>query len=172
VNLAIPDPALVLLVGPSGSGKSTFAGAHFSPTEILSSDAMRAVISDDPSDQDASAEAFRVLAILANGRLKRRLMTVIDATNLRAANRKRYARVAARYGIPTLAIAFDFPPSTYALHNVSRRDRVVDEDVVADQASRMRAAMVDLRLEEHASLHVFRDPEAARSAFVERQRAG
>lgn len=161
----------MLLVGPSGSGKSTFAAAHFASTEVLSSDAMRAVLSDDPADQDASAEAFRVLAILANGRLKRRLMTVIDATNLRATSRKGYSRVAARYGIPSIAVAFDFPAATYASHNVSRPDRVVDENVVADQASRMRQAMVDLRLEGYASLYVFRDPEAARLAAIERRRA-
>lgn len=172
MKLAIPDPALVLLVGPSGSGKSTFAGEHFAPTEILSSDGLRAALSDDPSDQEASAEAFRVLAILANGRLKRRLMTVIDATNLHAASRQRYTRVAARYGIPTIAIAFDFPAPTYASHNANRPGRFVHEGVVADQASRMGQAMADLRLERYSALHVFGDPEAARSAAVERVRAG
>lgn len=170
MRLVLPDPALVLLIGPSGAGKSTFAAKHFEPNEVISSDTLRGMLADDPADQGASAEAFRLLSILANGRLKRRLMTVIDATNLRAASRKGYARVAARYGIPTIAVAFDFPAATYAAHNVSRPDRFVDEEVVADQASRMRQAMAALRLEGYASLYVFRDPEAARSAAVERGR--
>ena len=168
--LTIPDPALVLLVGPSGSGKSTFAAAHFRPTEILSSDAIRAALANDPADQDASAEAFRVLAILANGRLKRRLMTVIDATNLRATNRKRYSAVASRYGIPTIAIAFDFPTATYEAHNQGRPDRMVHEHVVAYQATRMRDAMVDLPLERYAALHVFSDPSDADGVAVDRTR--
>ena len=46
MNIAIPDPSLVLLVGPSGAGKSTFAKANFRSTEIVSSDAMRAMLTD------------------------------------------------------------------------------------------------------------------------------
>ena len=166
--MVVPDPALVLLVGPSGSGKSTFAQAHFQPTEILSSDAMRAALTDDPSDQDASEEAFRVLGILANGRLKRRLITVIDATNLGATNRKRYAHVASRYGIPTVVIAFDFAPELYAAHNLRRPDRVVDDSVVANQAERMRVAMALLPAEGYSALHVLRDPSEVVSLTVER----
>lgn len=169
--LTVPDPALVLLVGPSGSGKSTFAAAHFKPTEIVSSDALRGMLADDPADQSASAEAFRVVSILANGRLKRRLMTVIDATNLRAVDRRRYQQLAARYGIPTVVIAFDLPTELYAVHNERRPDRVVDGDVVADQAQRMREATTDLIAEGYAQLHVFRDPSAAQSVIIERVRA-
>ena len=166
--VTIPDPALVLLVGPSGAGKSTFAAAHFKPTEVISSDALRGMLADDPADQDASAEAFRVLAILANGRLRRRLMTVIDATNLRAANRKQFRALAARYGIPSVAIAFDLPPELYAAHNERRPDRVVNNDVVADQTERMREAMPDLVAEDYAALHVFRDADAVRDVVVDR----
>lgn len=170
MSLQIPDPALVLLVGPSGAGKSTFAGANFRPTEVISSDALRGMLADDPADQDASAEAFRIVAILANGRLKRRLMTVIDATNLRAVNRKQYRALAARYGIPTVVIAFDLPPELYFEHNQRRLDRVVDADVVADQTDRMREAMTDLIAEDYASLHVFRDAGDMRDVVLERRR--
>jgi predicted kinase len=168
MKLAIPDPALVLLIGPSGSGKSTFAAAHFRTTEILSSDWMRAMVADDAADQDASAEAFRVLAIFANGRLKRRLTTVIDATNLRAANRKKFRQVAARYGVPTVAVLFDFPAATYATHNAGRADRVVEEEVIADQVSRMREAMAAVPLEGYARIHVVRDPAEAAAITMER----
>jgi protein phosphatase len=168
VKIVIPDPSLVLLIGPSGAGKSTLATRHFKPTEILSSDAIRAALTDDPADQEASAEAFRVLAILANGRLRRRRMTVIDATNLRAADRKKYSAVASRYGIPTVAIAFDFPAATYDLHNRGRPDRVVDDGVLANQASRMRDTMADLPLERYVALHVFHMPSDADGVAVER----
>jgi protein phosphatase len=168
VRLIIPEPALVVLVGPSGAGKSTFAGMHFKPTEIISSDLLRAMLSDDPSDQDASAEAFGVLAILANGRLKRRLTTVIDATNLRAANRRRFRQLAKRYGIPAIAVAFDLPPEQYLARNRRRPDRIVAAEVVEDQASRMRDAMASLPLEEYAMLYVLSDPASVRSTEVVR----
>ncbi len=170
MNLKIPDPALVLLVGPSGAGKSTFAAAHFWPTEIVSSDALRGMLADDPSDQGASAEAFRLLAILANGRLKRRLLTVIDATNLRATSRKQLRAVAARYGIPTVAIAFDLPADLYVLHNQKRPDRLVDAEVLADQTERMGDAMADLVTEDYAFLHVLRDQDAVAEMTVDRVR--
>jgi protein phosphatase len=161
-------PALVLLVGPSGSGKSTFALAHFSATEVVSSDALRKMVSDDAADQDASAEAFRLLALVANGRLKRRLTTVIDATNLRAVNRKRLRQVASRYGIPTLAIAFDLPLEVYMARNERRPDRVVDAEVVEDQAERMREAVTDLEGENYAALYVIRDADSLATTEVKR----
>jgi len=154
VRLTIPDPALVLLVGPSGAGKSTFAAAHFRPIEIVSSDALRAMLTDDPADQGASAEAFHVLSILVKGRLRRGLTTVVDATNLRAIDRRRYRQLATHHGIPTVAVAFDLPTQRYHAHNTRRPDRVVDESVVANQAERMSHALADLAEEGYAALYV------------------
>jgi protein phosphatase len=127
------------------------------------------MISDDPSNQDASAEAFRVLAILANGRLKRRLTTVLDATNLRSANRRRFRELASRYGVPVICVAFDFSTHTYSAHNLGRPDRVVEDEVVADQASRMRDAIASLPLEDYTSRYVFRDPASVAGASLTRR---
>ena len=44
--VSLPTDALVLLIGIAASGKSTFAARQFSPTEVLSSDAFRALIAD------------------------------------------------------------------------------------------------------------------------------
>ena len=46
MKISIPKLSPVVLISPSGSGKSTFARKHFLPTEILSSDACRAVVRD------------------------------------------------------------------------------------------------------------------------------
>jgi protein phosphatase len=54
MNLTIPELSLVVLIGASESGKSTFARAHFLPTEVLSSDACRALVSDDENNQVAT----------------------------------------------------------------------------------------------------------------------
>ncbi len=167
--LTIPDPVLVLLVGPSGAGKSTFARRHFAATEVVSSDAARALVSDDPADQGASAEAFQILALIVKGRLRRRRTTVVDATNLRATDRRRYLAVARRNGVPTVAVAFDFAPALYAAHNQRRPDRVVDQHVVDDQAARMTAALAALPAEGYAAVYVLASPAEALTAQVVRE---
>src|SRR6266481_3998351 len=86
--IEIPDFALIVLIGASGSGKSTFAARHFKPTEIISSDYCRGLVSDDETDQSANADAFALVGTIAEIRLKRRLLTVIDATNVRSTDRK------------------------------------------------------------------------------------
>ncbi len=135
----------------------------------MSSDGLREMVSDNAADQDASAEAFKLLALIANGRLRRRLTTVIDATNLRAVNRKPLRQAASRYGIPTIAIAFDLPVEIYMERNERRPDRVVDAEVVADQAERMVEAVTDLADEGYAVVYVIRDAELLDSVAVSRR---
>ena len=170
VKLTIPDPGLVLLVGPSGAGKSTFAGRHFLATEVVSSDFARALVADDPADQSASADAFKIVELIARARLGRRLMTVVDATNLHAPSRRRFRRLAERYGVPAVAIAFDFRAADYVRHNSLRDGRTVHDDVVANQAARMPATLAALPAENYAALYVLRSPEAVARARVERVR--
>jgi protein phosphatase len=157
VRIAIADPALVLLIGPAGAGKSTFAAAHFKPVEIVSSDHLRGLLANDPADQTASADAFRILTLMVAGRLKRRLTTVVDATSLRAQNRRRYRQLAELYRVPVVAIAFDMSPRTYHERNRDRPGRVVNDDVVAQQIDQMARTMAALPGEGYAALHVIRD---------------
>ena len=58
MKITIPRLSLVVLIGPSGSGKSTFARRHFLPTEVLSSDACRGLVSDDDTNQAVTNDAF------------------------------------------------------------------------------------------------------------------
>ena len=69
MNITVPALSLVVLIGPSGSGKSTFASKHFQPTEVLSSDYCRGLVSDDENDQAATKDAFDVLHFIARKRL-------------------------------------------------------------------------------------------------------
>jgi len=64
-RIDIPDFALVVLIGATGSGKSTFAARHFRPTEIISSDRCRGLVSDDETDQSATADAFDLVRTIA-----------------------------------------------------------------------------------------------------------
>jgi protein phosphatase len=57
--------SLVVLIGPSGSGKSIFARNQFLPTEILSSDACRALVSDEQNNQAVTNDAFGVLHFIS-----------------------------------------------------------------------------------------------------------
>jgi protein phosphatase len=69
MRIELPEPSLVVLIGVTGSGKSTFAARHFKPTEILSSDFCRGLVSDDENDQAATTDAFAVLHFIAHRRL-------------------------------------------------------------------------------------------------------
>ena len=60
MTFTIPELSFVVLIGVSGSGKSTFARKHFKPTEILSSDYCRGLVSDDENSQAATKDAFEV----------------------------------------------------------------------------------------------------------------
>src|ERR1700761_7033340 len=97
MTIRIPRLSLVVRVGPSGSGKSTFARKHFLPTEILSSDACRGMVSDDENNQTVSNEAFEVLHFIATKRLALGKLTVIDATNVQPEGRKPLVRLARQY---------------------------------------------------------------------------
>ena len=67
MRIEIPEFALVALIGATSSGKSTFAKKHFLPTEILSSDFFRGMVSDDENNQKVSKEAFDLLFYAASG---------------------------------------------------------------------------------------------------------
>src|SRR5689334_16771467 len=74
VKITVPELSLIVLIGPSGCGKSTFARKHFKPTEVLSSDFCRGLISDNENDQTATKDAFETLHFIARKRLERGLL--------------------------------------------------------------------------------------------------
>ncbi|MDF1736357.1 MAG: ATP-binding protein [Minwuia sp.] len=147
--LTIPDFCLVLLVGASGAGKSTFAARHFRPTEIVSSDACRALVSDDEADQSASVAAFELVHLITRKRLAARRLTVIDATNLRVGDRKPLLAFARRFHAPVVTFAFLLDAATCVARNRERGaqgGRDVGAEVVAMQQTELRKGMPDLRM--------------------------
>src|SRR5213592_363154 len=109
MKLTIPELSLVVLIGPSGSGKSSFARKHFKPTEILSSDFCRGLVSDDENDQGATKDAFEVLHFIAAKRLAAGKLTVIDATNVQSEARKPLLALVREYHCLPVAIVLNLP---------------------------------------------------------------
>jgi predicted kinase len=170
--LIVPDPSLVLLVGAAGSGKSTLAARLFAAHEIVSSDALRAVVAGDEADQRASAVAFRILYRTLDRRLASGLLTVVDATNTVAAHRRPIVRRAAAFGFPLVAIVLDLPPDVVRAQNAGRT-RIVDADVIDHHLAAIRAT-VDLgrlELEGFDPVVVLRSQEGAAGLSIVRQRA-
>jgi predicted kinase len=99
------------LIGPIASGKSSWAAEHFAPNQIVSSDALRAVVGETEHDLRASADAFAVLEEIVARRLQRRLTTVIDSLGLDAGMRAAWRRRADDAGMACIAVLFDTPPA-------------------------------------------------------------
>ena len=109
MTLPIPKLSLVVLIGSSGSGKSTFARKHFLPSEVLSSDYCRGLVSDNENEQSATVDAFEVLHFIAAKRLARARLTVVDATNVQTEARAPLVHLARQYHCLPVAIVFDLP---------------------------------------------------------------
>jgi len=159
VQIEVQPDSLVLLVGMSGSGKTTFARRYFPADVVLSSDAMRALVAGDEGDQAASRDAFRVLHDVTAARLRRGLLTVIDATNLSARSRRPFLDLARRWRRPAYAIVLDVEPTVAAARNASRAERVVLAEVLDEQQIKLDMAIASLPGEGYAAWHVIRSPE-------------
>jgi len=168
VKLAIPDDALVVLIGPSGAGKSTFAGRHFSPTEVVSSDVCRALVSGDENDIAATPAAFRVLHAIAKERLRLGRLVVIDATSVRPVSRKPLVALARRRRRPCVAIAFDLPLELCLERNRGRAGRIVPDAVVVRQHDQMVRSQPGLHTEGFDQIYVLDSAESVDSAAVVR----
>lgn len=167
--IALPDRCVVVLIGAAGSGKSTLAGRLVPSEEILSSDAFRARIAGDEADQRVSGAAFRALGRTLEHRLASGGRAVIDATNLRANDRRPWLAAARRHGVPAVAIVLDLPATD--VHRQGRgRARVVASEVVerhlAAMAALRRAGVGALRAEGFDVVVRLTSPEAAASVVA------
>ncbi len=169
MRIAIPDFALVALIGASGSGKSTFALKHFAETEIVSSDRCRGLIADDETDQSATRDAFDLLYTIVGKRLASRRLTVVDATNLRPEDRAKGIEVARRYHALPVAIVLDLPAEMSVERNRSRANRTFGAKVVFDHVRLLRKSLRNLRREGYRSVYVLDKMEDIEAASVVRE---
>lgn len=170
MHIIIPEFSLVILIGTSGAGKSTFARKHFLPTEIVSSDHCRALVSDNENDSSATADAFDLLHYLVAKRLKRRLMTVVDATNVQPEGRKSLIALAREYHCPTVAIVLEIPLGVCYERNAARPDRDFGQHVIRRQHSQLRRSMRGLKGEGVRFTHRLHTPEEVDAVQIVREK--
>jgi protein phosphatase len=168
LEIRVPDPCLVLLVGAAGAGKSTFATRHFAPDEVLSSDAFREATAGDAADQRATGPAFAALHRALDRRLDERLLTVVDATNVQARARAVLLRRAAAAHVPVVAIVLDLPRDVVLRRNAARRSRVVPEPAVRRQLHDLDRSLATGALEREGLVAVVRlqDPATVDSCRI------
>lgn len=177
--IRIDDPTLVVLVGAAGSGKSTLAARWFSPDEVLSSDAFRAIAGGrggspgDPGDQRLTRTAFSILHRRLERRLLDRRTSVIDATNVTSFARRALVRRAMAAGIRSVAIVLDLPEPLVLARNATRPGRIVPEEVarrhLADLARSLRRGFDG---EGFAHIYLIRSAEDQDGLVIERGKAG
>src|SRR5258705_5970849 len=169
MTLTIPELSLVVLIGPSGCGKSTFAKKHFKPTEVLSSDYFRGLVSDDENDQAASKDAFEALHFIAAKRLSAGRLTVVDATNVQPEGRKPLVALARQFHVLPVAIVLNVRERICSDRNQARPDRLFGPHVVRNQSQDLRRSLKGLGREGFRHVHILNSPEEIDAAIIERQ---
>jgi predicted kinase len=170
IVIELPEPCVVVLIGAAGAGKSTFAARHFAPTDILSSDAYRLMVSGAESDQRATRTAFSILHRQLAKRLLAGRTSVIDATNVTPYARRAVLRAAAASRTPVVALVFELPPEVVIGRNAARSGRVVPDVVVRHQLAHLARVtpLGVLEAEGFAAVHRLRTAEALDAAEVRR----
>ena len=169
MKISIPNLSLVVLIGASGSGKSRFGRKYFKPTEVLSSDFFRGLVSDDENDQTVTNDAFEALHFIAAKRLAAGKLTVVDATNVQFEARKPLVALAREYHCLPVAIVLDLPEKVCLAHNEKRADRNFGPHVVRGQARQLRQSKKRLKREGFRHVFFLDSEEVIDSVEIERQ---
>jgi F420-dependent oxidoreductase-like protein len=146
VAVRLPNPALVVLIGTSGAGKSTWAEQHFRSGQVVSADRIRGMVGEHEHDQRAGTDAFDVLDLIVDRRLKRGLLTVVDTLALNDKRRATYVAMARARGVPVHAVVFDTPADVCRSRIKTRGTPAVPSAVLTKQLAdldRVRSAISD-----------------------------
>ena len=131
-----PKGLVVLAIGLPGSGKSSWFKRH--EITALSSDMVRQLLFDDPTEQRFQDLVFSNLRSMLKARLiARRPMNYVDATNLSPHDRHTWIKMARDYGYDVHAVFFDVPLEVCMERN-QRRHRTVPEDVMRRMGAKLR----------------------------------
>jgi predicted kinase len=153
-----PKGAVVLSVGLPGSGKTTwFKRKGVTP---LSSDLLRTLLFDDPTEQGHQDLVFSSLRYLLRARLMARMpMNYVDATNLSPKERRHWIRMAREFGYEVHAVFFEVPLQT-CLERNRKRQRVVPEEVMQRMSAKLRPPTFEEGFSKIIVVRVKQRPEA------------
>ncbi|HUF53885.1 MAG TPA: ATP-binding protein [Dehalococcoidia bacterium] len=107
-------PALIILIGFPGSGKSHLARSLKAryPAAILDSDALRQVLFATPEHTTKEhGRLFPAIHVLMRRLLEQGISVIVDATNLKEANRRPYYAIAQDAGLPVVLVRVVAPVS-------------------------------------------------------------
>lgn len=118
--------AVVLSIGLPGSGKSSWFKRH--DIIPLSSDLVRGLLFDDPTEQRYQDLVFSTLRAMLRARMiAGRPWNYIDATNLSPKERHSWIKMARDFGYEAHAVFFDVPTEVCMERNRMRSRNVPDE---------------------------------------------
>jgi len=167
----------VMMIGPCGSGKSTFLKAHFKSTQILSTDAMRGVITDNVNDQTCSKQAHEAVAYFLGLRSSRGMITALDATFLHSKSRDQMRDALKASGVGKLhAVIFNIDPEIceerVAIRGRERRNDIVSvpPGIATRHSTTLRSQISALRREKFATLIEINHPDQVPTIVVEEKR--
>jgi hypothetical protein len=138
-EITLPDLCLLVLVGVPGADTSRFARDHFRSTAVVSLGGCQGVVGE-ASEAAASDEAMALLRQVVGVRLRRGLLTVVDAAGADPTVRQELVRLARAHDVSPVAILLNAP---------ERRADLLQEGFRAvhalDGDERIRAAAVGFR---------------------------
>jgi len=148
---------VVLAIGLPGSGKSSWFKRHnITP---LSSDMLRSLLFDDPTEQRFQDLIFSNLRSMLKARLiARRPLNYVDATNLTPHERQSWIKLGHDYGYEVQAVFFDVPLEV-CLERNHKRERVVADDVMRRMSAKLKAPTFEEGFSKITVVRVKRKPE-------------
>jgi predicted kinase len=148
---------VVLAIGLPGSGKSSWFKRH--KVTPLSSDMLRALLFDDPTEQRFQDLIFSNLRSMLKARLiARRPLNYVDATNLTPHERQSWIKLGQDYGYEVQAVFFDVPLEV-CLERNHKRERVVADDVMRRMSAKLKAPTFEEGFSKITVVRVKRKPE-------------
>ena len=157
-RIQIHKTSLVVLCGSAGCGKSSFASRHFSPSQVVSSDQCRAMVSDSEEDMSASRKAFRVFKLLVDSRLSLGKLTVSDSTALTPKARRELVTIGRKHDFQMVLIIFDIPLPVCQERNLSRA-RNVPQRVLLSHRRLLDKTLSGVQGEDFDSIHIIKEED-------------